>query len=38
LAARFSLRLFPGFFDCPEGKALVPMARCYGGRGPQTVH
>ena len=25
LAARFSLRLLPGFFVCPEGGALDPM-------------
>ena len=32
LAARFSLRVLPGFFDCPEGGALDPMREDYDGR------
>jgi hypothetical protein len=33
LAARFSLRVLPGFFDCPEGGAFDPMGEGYDGRG-----
>ena len=33
LAARFSLRVLPGFFVCPEGGDLDPMGKAYDGRG-----